>query len=93
MTLEIISLEKFVRKSQYEPDYTAEIKFDKTSITCEIYTNARLNYKNSKLIAHDYKFAKLNGNLYLRVESMGHFETVDNNKIEKELRKLIHGRI
>ena len=99
MALEIISLTKFERETNHDPNYTAEFLFNQCSIKCEIYTNAKLNFLdrlperlgNSRFYACDSNFAKLNGNLYLRVESMCSFEVINDREIERELRKIIRG--
>lgn len=101
MALNIISLNKFERTKKYHPNYIAEFELDGISVKCEIYTNARLKfhnwlpekYGNSRFQAYDFNYAKMNGNLCLRIESLMSFDNVDDRKIERELRKILEGRI
>ncbi|MDO8623066.1 MAG: hypothetical protein Q7R52_02375 [archaeon] len=92
MALNIISLNKFERTKEYHPNYIADIEFNGLFVKCDIYTNALL-FQNghSGVYATDHNYAKMNGNLYLKVESMTRFKVVNNNEIEREFRKMIKG--
>lgn len=89
MALNIISLNKFERITEYCPNYIAEFELDRISGKCEIYTNALL-FKNGKRIhATNRNYTNMNGNLYLRAESITKFVKFNDRKLGKELRKII----
>jgi hypothetical protein len=95
--IKILSLKPFERKKTYEPNYIAEVEFDKSHLTCEIYTNARLSLwtpsrdgQEPKLFAWDHNLSRMNGNLYLRAESTKRFEVVNNRQLSKEIRDFIN---
>lgn len=91
MAFEILSLTKFKRKDELDPDYTARLLFNQTPIVSEIYTNARLNFFDKRLLAYNGNFSKLNGDLYLKIESFCPFEIINDKEIEKEFRRIIKG--
>ena len=92
MALNILSLNKFERKHERHPNYIAEAELNGMEVKFEIYTNARLFLDaSSEIYATDWNYSRMNGNLYLRVESITRFNVMNNKEIEREFRRIING--